>query len=338
MPKVLVTGGCGYIGSHTMVSLIESGYDVISIDSLDNSYAEVLDGIHSITSVNVINLQVDLRDAQATKEALTDHHDVDAIIHFAALKAVEESVDNPLLYFDNNIKSLIHILDFAKDADVKNFVFSSSCTVYGIPEQLPVTEETPLQPANSPYGRTKQIGEDILRDVSEHTAIDVLSLRYFNPAGAHPSGHIGERSRNPALNLVPVITETAAGKRDHCKVFGTDYNTRDGSCIRDYIHIVDLAEAHVKALDYMMQQKMPNSFDVFNLGIGDGVTVLEAIQSFEKISGLSLNYKIAPRRAGDVPAIYSNFNKAQSTLGWTPRYSIDDIMRSAWVWEQGMLE
>jgi len=334
MPKILVTGGCGYIGSHTIVSLIESGYEVISIDSLVNSYAKVFDNIEKITSVNVTNLQVDLRDPKATKEALAPHHDIDAIIHFAALKAVGESCDSPQLYFDNNVKSLLHILEFAQEASVNNFVFSSSCTVYGIPHILPVTEETPLQPANSPYGRTKQIGEDILRDMSQHTDLDVLSLRYFNPAGAHPSGLIGEESRNPALNLIPVITETGAGKREKCKVFGSDYDTRDGSCIRDYIHVVDLAEAHVKALDYMISGKKKDSFDVYNLGIGDGVTVLEAIKAFEKISDLSLNYEVGPRRAGDVPAIYSNYNKAKSQLGWTPKYDIEDIMKSAWAWEQ----
>jgi len=334
MPKVLVTGGCGYIGSHTIISLIESGYEVISIDSLVNSYDKVLDGIEKITSVNVVNLQVDLREAQETKEALAPHHDVDAIIHFAALKAVGESCEKPQLYFDNNIKSLLHILEFAQEASVKNFVFSSSCTVYGIPHQLPVTEQTPLQPANSPYGRTKQIGEDILRDISQYTDLDVLSLRYFNPAGAHLSGHIGEESRTPALNLVPVITETGSGKREHCKVFGTDYDTRDGSCIRDYIHVMDLADAHVKALDYMVGGKMSDSFDVYNLGIGDGVTVFEAINAFEKISGAKLNYKVSPRRVGDVPAIYSNYKKAKSQLGWTPKYNIKDIMKSAWAWEQ----
>jgi len=334
MAKILVTGGCGYIGSHTIVSLIESGHQVISIDSLYNSYEKVLDGIHQITSVNVENLQIDLRDAQATAEALQPHHDVDAIIHFAALKAVGESVAKPLLYFDNNLKSLLHILDFAQAAQVKHLVFSSSCTVYGIPDQLPVTEATPLQPASSPYGRTKQLCEEILRDISINTELDTLSLRYFNPAGAHTSGAIGEESRNPALNLVPVITQTAAGKRNQCAVYGNDYDTRDGSCIRDYIHVMDLADAHVKAINFMIEEKMTDSFDVYNLGIGDGVSVLEAIQAFEKVSGTKLNYKIGPRREGDVPAIYANLDKAREDLGWEPKYDVEDIMRTAWEWEK----
>ena len=334
MAKVLVTGGCGYIGSHTIVTLIDAGHEVISIDSLDNSYIKVLDGIEQITSVNVLNLQVDLRDSRATAEALAPHHDIDAIIHFAALKAVNESVQHPRMYFDNNLKSLLHILEFAEQAQVKRFVFSSSCTVYGIPEVLPVTESSPLQPANSPYGRTKQLGEDMLKDIAEYTDIDVLSLRYFNPAGAHESALIGEESKKPALNLVPVITETAIGKRVSCTVYGDDYDTRDGSCIRDYIHVMDLASAHVKALDYMLEGKNEDSFEVFNLGIGDGVTVLEAIRAFEKVSNQKLNYLVGPRREGDVPAIYATLDRAQKELGWTPKHNIEDIMRSAWRWEQ----
>ena len=329
-----MTGGSGYIGSHTIVSLIEAGHEVISIDSFDNSYADVFEGIKKITSVNVLNIEVDLRDGVATAKALNDHHDVDAIIHFAALKAVNESVEHPRMYFDNNMKSLLHILQFAEEAAVQHFVFSSSCTVYGIPEVIPVTEESPLQPANSPYGRTKQLGEDMLRDMASHTDMNVLSLRYFNPAGAHPSGIIGEESKKPALNLVPVITETAIGKRESCTVYGDDYDTRDGSCIRDYIHVVDLAEAHVKALDFMLMDKGTEDFEVFNLGIGDGVTVLEAIKAFEKIADTQLNYKIGPRREGDVPAIYSTLKKANEVLGWSPKYSIVDIMETAWAWEQ----
>lgn len=334
MAKILVTGGCGYIGSHTIVSLIEDGHEVVSIDSLDNSYAKVLDGIYKITSVNVLNLKVDLTDPQATTQALSDHTDVDAIIHFAALKAVGESVAYPRRYFDNNIKSLLHVLEFAEKTNVEHLVFSSSCTVYGIPDVLPVTEDTPLQPANSPYGRTKQICEDILIDTSNMNGIKSLALRYFNPAGAHPSGHIGEESRKPALNLVPVITETAIGKRDKCTIYGSDYDTRDGSCIRDYIHVVDLADAHVAALNYMLEGKMSSAFDVYNLGIGDGVTVLEAIHAFEKVAATSLNYEVGGRREGDVPAIYSTLEKAQRDFGWQPKYNIEDIMRSAWAWEQ----
>jgi len=336
MSKVLVTGGCGYIGSHTIVALIEAGHNVISIDSFDNSYPDVLDSIHQITSRSITNLNIDLRDQSSTLSALSSHHDVDAIIHFAAYKSVNESITYPTLYFDNNIKSLLHIIEFAHQASVKNLVFSSSCTVYGTPDLIPVTEHSPIQPANSPYGRSKQICEEILRDVGQYSDINISSLRYFNPGGAHPSGLIGERSKKPALNLIPVITETAIGKRDTCTVFGSNYDTRDGSCIRDYIHIMDLAAAHVRALEFMKSNKDIQSFDVFNLGIGNGVTVLEAIQSFIKVTGQNLNYTLGPARDGDVPAIYSNLEKAKNVLGWHPQYTIDDIMSSAWKWELAM--
>lgn len=334
MSKVLVTGGCGYIGSHTLVSLIQQGYEVVSIDNLINSSEEALKGVENITGVTVSNYVVDLCDAEKVSAVFTEHPDIDAVIHFAALKAVGESVAKPLLYFRNNLNSLINVLDEVKKNKIKRFIFSSSCTVYGQATDLPVTEETEMKEAESPYGRTKQIGEYILRDLARIWGLNVLSLRYFNPAGAHPSGHIGEAPKVEAQNLVPVITETAAGKREKCIVFGTDYNTRDGSCVRDYIHVVDLANAHTKAVDYLMANKNKDTYEVFNLGIGDGVTVLEAINAFEKVSGQKLTYEIGPRRPGDVIAIYSNYKKAKESLGWSPQYGIEEIMETAWQWEQ----
>ena len=334
MSKVLVTGGCGYIGSHTIVSLISRGHEVISIDNLVNSYIESLSGIKKITGKDVINHNIDLCDGPAVETFFNQHDDIDAIIHFAALKAVGESVKEPLRYFQNNVDSLLNVLQGAQKTGVKNFIFSSSCTVYGQATDLPVTETTEMKEAESPYGRTKQIGEQILKDLSTHTDINVLSLRYFNPAGAHPTTYIGESARTPALNLVPVITETAAGKRKVCMVFGDDYDTRDGSCVRDYIHVVDLADAHQLSVEYLLQKRNEASYEVFNLGIGEGVSVLEAISAFEKISGEKLNYKIGPRRPGDVVAIYSNYKKAKDRLGWHPQYDVEDIMRTAWDWEQ----
>ena len=334
MAKVLVTGGCGYIGSHTLVSLIESGYEVISIDNLVNSFEEALSGVEAITGKRVKNYNIDLCDSEKVSEVFEAHPDIEAVIHFAALKAVGESVEKPLLYFRNNINSLINLIDEVKKHDISNFIFSSSCTVYGQATDLPVTEQTDMKDAESPYGRTKQIGEHILKDVSGIWGLNVLSLRYFNPAGAHPSGHIGEAPKVVAMNLVPVITETAAGKREKCIVFGDDYDTRDGSCVRDYIHVVDLANAHTKAVNYLMEGKNNENYEVFNLGIGEGVTVLEAINAFEKVSGQKLNYEIGPRRAGDVIAIYSNYKKAKEHLGWNPQLGIEDIMHSAWQWEQ----
>ncbi len=334
MSKVLVTGGCGYIGSHTLVNLITQGHEVISIDNFMNAYEKALDGIREITGIRVKNYPIDLCDAGELARVFDEHPDIEAVIHFAALKAVGESVERPLLYFRNNINSLINILDQAVKHKVKNIIFSSSCTVYGQATDLPVTETTEMKEAESPYGRTKQIGEYILKDIARLKDINVLSLRYFNPAGAHPSAKIGEAPRVIALNLVPVIMETAAGKRDKCLVFGDDYNTRDGSCVRDYIHVVDLADAHTKAVSYLLAGKNTDKYEVFNLCIGDGITVLEAIRAFEKVSGKKLNYEVGPRRPGDVVAIYSNYEKAQRLLGWEPQYGIEDIMRSAWQWEQ----
>ena len=334
MSKVLVSGGCGYIGSHTIVNLLESGYDVISADNLVNSSEEALKGVEAITGKRVTNYAIDLCDQNLVAEIFKHHPDIEAVIHFAALKSVGESVEQPLRYFRNNINSLLNLMEQVKVHGIRHFIFSSSCTVYGDAEELPVTEETEMKEAESPYGRTKQIGEYLLKDLAGLWDVNVLSLRYFNPAGAHPSIEIGEAPKVVALNLVPVITETAAGKREKCIVFGDDYDTRDGSCVRDYIHVVDLADAHRLGLEYLKAGKNADSYEVFNLGIGEGVTVLEAIEAFEKVSGMSLNYEIGPRRPGDVVAIYSNYDKAAKLLGWTPKYGIEDIMSSAWAWEQ----
>jgi UDP-glucose 4-epimerase len=334
MSKVLVTGGTGYIGSHTMVDLIQNGHQVISVDNHINSY-EIgpLEGIENITGTRPEHYTIDLCDKAATQRIFLDHPDIDAIIHFAALKAVGESTEKPMLYFDNNMKSLINILALAQEHHVKKFIFSSSCTVYGQASDLPVTEETEMKEAESPYGRTKQLGEYMLKDLATFSDIQVISLRYFNPAGAHHSGHLGEAPKQIALNLVPVITETAANKRASCTVFGNDYDTRDGSCVRDFIHVEDLASAHTCAVEYLINNKNSDSYEVYNLGIGDGVTVLEAIHAFEKVSGVKLNYNIGPRRPGDVIAIYSNYEKARKRLGWIPKFGIEEIMRTAWEWE-----
>jgi len=334
MAKVLVTGGAGYIGSHTIVDLIEAGHEPISIDNFINSKPEAVDAIHSLTGKKVVNYDYDLCDPKAVQKVFETNTDIEAVIHFAALKAVGESVEKPILYFQNNMNALLNVMNEVQRHGIKNFIFSSSCTVYGQATDLPVTEETEMRDAESPYGRTKQLGEYILQDLARIWGCNVVSLRYFNPAGAHPSGKMGEAPKVKAVNLVPVITETAMGKREKCVVFGDDYNTRDGSCIRDYIHIMDLGKAHTKAVEYLLDARNEDLYEVFNLGIGEGVSVLEAIHAFEKISGLQLNYEIGPRRPGDVIAIYSNYKKAKAQLKWEPQYNIEDIMTSAWQWEQ----
>ncbi|MEI2640732.1 MAG: UDP-glucose 4-epimerase GalE [Microthrixaceae bacterium] len=299
MKKVLVTGGCGYIGSHTIVDLLENGFEVISIDNLVNSSEDVLEGIYQITGKRVKNYAVDLCDWDATMQVFSAHPDFAGIIHFAALKSVGESVEQPLRYFRNNLDGLLNLLEFAREFEVPHFIFSSSCSVYGNTNALPVMEDTPFEEAQSPYARTKQMGEQIIRDFSVVTPhMRYILLRYFNPAGAHESALIGEAPSNPANNLVPVITETATGKRPELLVFGDDYPTRDGSCIRDYIHIMDLANAHTRSLQYLMENRQRETCDVFNLGIGEGVSVLEAIHAFERVSGQKLNYRIGPRRPG----------------------------------------
>ena len=335
MQKVLVTGGCGYIGSHTIVDLVDSGFEVISIDNLSNASEDALEGVAKIIGRPIKNYVVDLCDLTATRQVFEEHPDIVGIIHFAALKSVGESVFEPIRYFDNNLNSLLNIMRCAKEYDVPNVIFSSSCSVYGNAKELPVTESTPFQPAESPYARTKQMGEHILKDFAiANASIKSIALRYFNPAGAHESALIGESSRNKASNLVPVITETAIGKRESMTVFGGDYDTRDGSCIRDYIHVMDLANAHTKCLEYLLANKNESNFEVFNVGIGEGVTVIEAINAFEKVAGQKLNYTIGDRRPGDVIAIYATIDKSSNILGWIPKRGIEEIMDTAWRWEK----
>lgn len=333
--KILVTGGTGYIGSHTSVELIEEGFDVIIVDNLYNSEAEVADRIKMITGTRPALEVFDLCDSKKLDRFFQKHKDITSIIHFAAYKAVGESVNKPIEYYRNNILSLINLLDAMKRYGISDFVFSSSCTVYGQPEKLPVTEDSPLQPATSPYGNTKQIGEAIIRDTTvSDKKIKAVSLRYFNPIGAHPSALIGELPRGVPENLVPYITQTASGIRDELKVFGDDYNTPDGSCIRDYLHVVDLAKAHVVAVKRLTENKNRNNFEVFNLGTGKGVSVLEAINSFERVSGVKLKYRITERRAGDIEKIWADPSYANRELGWRTLSSLDEAMKTAWEWEK----
>ncbi len=332
--KILVTGGTGYIGSHTVVDLIKNGFEVVSADNYHNSKASVLDGIESIAGVRVVNHVIDLADQAATAKLFAAQQ-FDGAIHFAAYKAVGESVSKPLEYYRNNLNSLINIIDGLRKQGSGNLVFSSSCSVYGNADELPVTESTPRKEAESPYARSKQIGEDILYDYcSANPAFSAILLRYFNPAGAHPSGKIGEDASTPASNLVPVITEVGAGKRDKMTVFGTDYATRDGSCVRDYIHVADLAHAHTLALESLLGKTLTENPALYNLGIGEGLTVLEVINAFEKVSGKQLNYELGPRRAGDVVAVYADRSKATRDLGWEPKYGVEEIMRTSWAWEE----
>lgn len=335
MKKVLVTGGCGYIGSHTIVDLIDHGFSVISADNLSNADGSAMAGVRSITGVDVQNYPIDLCDPVAARRIFEEHPDIAGVIHFAALKLVGESVDQPLRYFRNNLNSLINILECMADFGTPHLIFSSSCSVYGNADELPVTEDTPLQEAESPYARTKQMGEQIILDFSKvHPASNSIVLRYFNPAGAHESALIGEAPSNPATNLVPVITETAIGKRPEMVVFGDDYPTRDGSCVRDFIHVMDLANAHTKALQYLLESRQSSNYEVFNLGTGQGVTVLEAIHAFESATGQKLNYRIGPRRPGDVIAVYANKDRSEKRLGWRPSRTIGQIMETAWKWEK----
>jgi len=334
MSKILVTGGCGYIGSHTIIDLIDNGFDVVSIDNYLNSDSGTLSQIQAVTGKTIKNYQIDLTNIQATKKVFLDNPDISGIIHFAALKSVEESVNKPLLYFNNNLGSLLNMLHWVAHFKIPNFIFSSSCSVYGNAKELPVTEKTVMSEAESPYARTKQVGEGILQDFAKrYKQINTISLRYFNPAGAHESALIGESPINKASNLVPVITEVAAGKREQLTVFGTDYETRDGSCIRDYIHVMDIADAHTKALQYLLDSENTTNCEVFNIGTGKGVSVLEAINAFESVTGVKLNYKKSSRRAGDVVAVYANTDKASNLLGWTPKRDIKQIMKTAWNWE-----
>ena len=331
--KVLVTGGCGYIGAHTIVDLINNGFDVVSVDSNIRSSTQLLDGIEKITGKKVRNYKVDLCNLEDTNAVFHENRDIIGVIHFAALKAVGESVNEPLMYFQKNLTSLINVLKCVKEYNIPNLVFSSSCSVYGNTKALPVVEETPLGEAQSPYARTKQMGEQMIEDYSRVNDTQSILLRYFNPVGAHPSALIGELPLGKPDNLVPVITQTAIGKIPKMTVFGTDYDTRDGSCVRDYIHVMDIANAHTKALQYLIARRNTSNCEVFNLGTGNGVTVLEAIKAFEKISGIKLNYTTGPRREGDVISIYANNSKAKEKLQWEPKIGIEDSMRTAWQWE-----
>jgi len=333
MKKILVTGGCGYIGSHTVVDLFENGFDVISIDDNSRSTTFLLDGIEKITHKKVKNYKVDLKNFDETLAVFQENEDINGVIHFAAYKAVGESVEKPLDYFENNLFSLINLLKCVKEFNIRNFVFSSSCTVYGNPDKIPVTEDSPVKKAESPYGATKQMGEDITQEFSRAYNCRTILLRYFNPVGAHPSAQIGELPLGKPQNLVPAITQTAIGKLPQLIVFGNDYDTRDGSCVRDYIHVCDIAHAHTLALQYLIENRNKTNCDVFNLGTGNGVTVLEAIKAFEEVSVKKLNYKIGPRRPGDVIKIYANNNRAVKYLNWKIRYDLHEMMRTAWNWE-----
>ena len=333
MPKIIVTGGCGYIGSHTIVDLLQNGYDVISIDDNSRSTPYLLNGIEKITGKRVKNYKVDLCDYNDTLAVFQENINIAGIIHFAAFKAVGESVEEPLMYFENNLISLINLLKCAAEFKVPNFVFSSSCTVYGNPDSIPVTEESPVKPAESPYGLTKQMGEQMIIETAKKIDTRFILLRYFNPVGAHPSNLIGELPLGRPANLVPAITQTAIGKLPQMQVYGNDYPTRDGSCIRDYIHVTDISHAHTLALEYLAEGRNKTTCDVFNLGSGNGVSVLEAIKSFEKVSGQKLNYVIGPRRPGDVIAIYANNEKAVKELKWQIQSDLDTMMKTAWDWE-----
>lgn len=338
MEKILVTGGCGYIGAHTIVDLIQHGYTVISIDNNSRSTTALLTGVKEITGVEVKNYQVDLCNYDETCAVFEENPDIAGIIHFAAYKAVGESVEKPLEYYENNLLSLMNVLRSAGEFKVQNFIFSSSCTVYGNPDKIPVTEESPLKPAESPYGSTKVMGEKIVSDFSAATGLKGVLLRYFNPVGAHPSIRIGELPLGRPQNLFPAITQTAIGKIPQLTVYGDDYPTRDGSCIRDFIHVSDIAAAHTLAIDYILKGRNAHPISIFNLGTGNGVTVLEAIHAFERVSGRKLNYTIGARRAGDVIATYANNSLAQTELGWQIKYGLDEMMDTAWKWELRLSE
>ena len=333
MKKILITGGAGFIGSHTAVSLLEAGFEPVIIDDFSNSEASVLDGLKKITGKDILLHRGDCTDRDFVEQIFNKHEFV-GVIHFAAFKAVGESTQNPLKYYHTNIASLVVLLEAMKSHKVHNLVFSSSCTVYGQPDELPVRENTPRKNAESPYGNTKKICEDILRDyIVSGAETKIISLRYFNPVGAHASGLIGELPLGVPNNLVPFITQTAAGIREKLTVFGDDYETPDGSCVRDYIHVMDLADAHVKALDYLLKGEEP-LYEIFNVGTGNGNTVLEVIHAFEKVTGEKLNYQIGPRRPGDVVKVWASTEKITSELGWKPKYSLEDSMRDSWNWQR----
>jgi UDP-glucose 4-epimerase len=332
--KILVTGGLGFIGSHTVVELQNQGFEVIIIDNLSNTSLNVLDGIAAITGINTAFEKLDLGDKEKVQDFFKKHRDISGVIHFAASKAVGESVENPLLYYENNINTLVYVLQELQQKTEASFIFSSSCTVYGQAEKMPITEDASIQIAMSPYGNTKQIGEEIIIDTAKVTHINAILLRYFNPIGAHPSAEIGELPIGVPQNLVPFITQTGIGLRQELSVYGGDYPTTDGTAVRDYIHVVDLAKAHVIALKRLLDKKNLAKVETFNLGTGTGSSVLEVIHAFEKVSGQKLPYKIVPRREGDIISAYANTDKANNVLGWKAQSTLDEAMESAWKWEQ----
>lgn len=336
---ILVTGGTGFIGSHTTVELQNAGYDVVIADDLSNSQADVIDGIEKITGIRPAFEKVDLRDFDATEALFKKYPKISGIIHFAASKAVGESVQQPLKYYRNNIISLVNLLELMPKYDVKGIIFSSSCTVYGQPDVLPATEETPIKKAESPYGNTKQINEEIIQDyVASGASIKSIILRYFNPIGSHPTAIIGEMPNGVPQNLIPYLTQTAIGIREQLSVFGDDYDTPDGSCIRDYIYVVDLAKAHVCAMTRIMEGKSEQPVEIFNIGTGKGTSVLELINGFEKATGVKLNYKIVGRRAGDIEKVWGNVDKANKVLGWKADTPLEDVLASAWKWQVALRE
>lgn len=337
--KILVTGGTGYIGSHTTVELQSAGYEVIIIDNLSNSNIEVLDGIEKISGIRPVFIKGDCTDIDCLKSIFENHKGIKGIINFAASKAVGESVEKPILYYRNNLNTLYNLLELMPIYDVKCIVFSSSCTVYGEPDENPVTEESPIKKATSPYGNTKQIAEEVIADfITSGVPIKSTLLRYFNPVGAHPSAEIGELPNGVPQNLVPFLTQTAIGIRKELSVFGDDYDTPDGSCIRDFINVVDLAKAHVCALDRMLENTECESLEIYNLGTGKGVSVLELINAFEKVNGVKVPYKIVGRRTGDIVKVWGNPSKANNILGWKAEISVEETMRTAWNWQLKLRE
>ena len=337
MAKILVTGGTGYIGSHTVVELQKEGFEVVIVDNLSNSNIDVLNGIEKITGIRPAFENIDCVDYVSMDRMFEKYNNVEAIIHFAASKAVGESVEKPLLYYRNNLVSLINLLQLMPIHKVRNFVFSSSCTVYGQPDILPVTEDAPIKPALSPYGNTKQIGEEIIRDtIYANSGLNSIILRYFNPVGAHASAEIGELPNGVPNNLMPFVTQTAIGMRKQLQVFGDDYNTPDGSCIRDYIHVVDLAKAHVVAVKRLLESKSKKNMEIFNLGTGRGLSVLEIIETFERVNGVKVPHKIVGRREGDIEKVWADPSYANNELGWKATETLEETLRSAWAWEQNL--
>ena len=332
MKKILVTGGLGFIGSHTVVELQQAGYEVVIIDNLYNSKIEVLESITSITSIKPSYFNIDLRNKIAVEDFFKNNK-IDGIIHFAASKAVGESVNNPLLYYENNISTLVYLLQEMKKHKLSNFIFSSSCTVYGQADELPITENTPTKPAESPYGNTKQIGEEIIRESCKANGLKAIALRYFNPIGAHETANIGELPIGVPQNLIPFVTQTAAGIRKELSVFGDNYPTKDGTAVRDYIHVVDLAKAHIAALERLLKNNNKKDFEVFNVGTGTGSSVLEVIQAFEKVSKTQLNYKIVGRREGDITSAFADTTLAKVELGWKTEKTLEEALLAAWKWQ-----